>query len=627
MPSVLPIPEDDYRAPPAPSRMVLDRAVWDAVFGSVGSRLRALEDVNSGIETLKLELQNFGIQRLDEAINPLIEQTLAALAIAGDDLDQLRATLDQMLAGGLPASSVAVAPVSGLTAGNAQAAIAEVLDKIEDERSVTSQDIAVAVGAEAAARSSAINGLQASVNNALALTGSVDALRKDLLLTALQVAAASGDTLNMSAGVIDPYADASDITLFDASLNVDSKLVGFRRRPFLAAPSWSFISSNGLYDAYGYRGTTSGPSLSNIVQTLSMNPGASYGSWAVFGQAVGVTSWFVVERSAVTFPICAMEIITETSAASSWLIQVSNESGTVVYGQATVTGPSASGFGAVATADFTTQCNERRVRVSITRQSGSNSLNVNSIRLLGAVTADQSPAPTIARGFGNVDYISLIRSANSTLPTNATASSGAPNEVNINFSGSRLLSRIGIYGLSGLNVNHTFDLTGSNDGVAYDTITSGINIRTEEVSFGRMFDILLPDTAPAYARYRLTRTAGTTSFTILSMHLFDRGAVAGRITSSVFTAGATPSKLRLGAQVKRYNGAPLSDLLFDVSRDGGTTWTAVTVAKTADQADGFEFVEGIVDVTGQPIGSNARYRIRSQNNITADIGGAVLQWG
>lgn len=159
MPSVLPTPETDYRAPPAPSRMVLDRAVWDAVFSSIGGRLRALEDVNSGIEQLKLELQNFGIQRLDEAINPLIAQTqaaletlqaevaqaqdelsdtvadanaafAAALATANQSLIDLQEALDQMLAGGVPAANVAVTAIDTLAATNAQAAFAEIVSEM-----------------------------------------------------------------------------------------------------------------------------------------------------------------------------------------------------------------------------------------------------------------------------------------------------------------------------------------------------------------------------------------------------------------------------------------------------------------------------------------------------------------
>lgn len=178
MPSVPPTSANDYQAPPAPDRFVVDRAVWNGVFGSIGERLRTLEDVNSGIEQIKLELQNFGLQRLDEAINPLIEETqanlallqqavadaqqeledtvdsanaafAAALAAANASLVDLQTQLDQMLGGGVPAVNVAVAEIDGLEAVTAQAAFAELLDNIET--AVTTLTTAIGSKAEAAA--------------------------------------------------------------------------------------------------------------------------------------------------------------------------------------------------------------------------------------------------------------------------------------------------------------------------------------------------------------------------------------------------------------------------------------------------------------------------------------------
>lgn len=171
MSSVPPSPSNDYQAPPAPAKLVLDRAVWNSVFGSVGGRLRALEDVNSGIEALKLELQNFGIQRLDEAINPLIAETqaalaalqaevaqaqdelsdtvadanaafAAALATANQSLIDVQEALDQMLAGGVPAVNVAVTAIDTLAATNAQAAFAEIVDEMNALAESTATELA-----------------------------------------------------------------------------------------------------------------------------------------------------------------------------------------------------------------------------------------------------------------------------------------------------------------------------------------------------------------------------------------------------------------------------------------------------------------------------------------------------
>lgn len=619
MQSVLPTPEDDYRAPPAPSRLFLDRAVWDAVFGSIGGRLRTLEDVNSGIETLKLELQNFGIQRLDEAINPLIEQTLTALATASDDLGELRETLDQILAGGLPADQVAVEPIDGLSAENAQAAFVEVLDKIEVERTVTSQDIAVAVGAETAARTATINGLQSSVNTALSLAGTVDNLRKDLLLTGLQAAASSGDRVNMAAGIIDPYSDTSDIVLLDTSLDAAARLVALKGLPVIAAQEWNYVNgTGGTYSAY-YLGNQSASNVSRLFDNL----GGMAGSYAQFS---GASNYFIVERPSVLAVIKAVEFLVYANAGETFTVRVSNEAGSVAYASFSFVGGNVH---QIVTVNLSTQVQEKRLRFTFDRTAETGYLNLYGIRTLAAVVSDHSPVPASLTGYGNTSLLATALGANSALPSGETSTSGSPNEVNINFAVARKLGRISIYGYAYRMGRAVFDLSGSNDGMTYTAISSGItfNANSDLGQAAGMIDYELPLTSPAYSRYRLTRSSGIASLHLGSFHLFDRPAANPQIVSSGFGTGAVPSKLRFGAQIKRYNGALLSNLLFEVSRDNGTTWTIVPVAKTADQADGFELVEGVVDVSGQPVGSLAKYRIRSQNDLAADIGGAVLQWG
>lgn len=131
--------DNDYRWPPEPLIANLTRAIWDEVMGGedgIGPRLRLLEDVNTGIEQIRADLQSFGVQRLDEAINPLIDQTQADVAAlqttltaintaAGtllsdlqaqadtlilsvqDDVAALEAQIALILSGGIPAANVA----------------------------------------------------------------------------------------------------------------------------------------------------------------------------------------------------------------------------------------------------------------------------------------------------------------------------------------------------------------------------------------------------------------------------------------------------------------------------------------------------------------------------------------
>lgn len=81
----LPSPDNDYAPPPGTRWNV---AVWLATLTHMAARVRALEGVRATLDDIINELQVFGLQRLDEAILPLIQQQQAALA----DLQQQIAT-------------------------------------------------------------------------------------------------------------------------------------------------------------------------------------------------------------------------------------------------------------------------------------------------------------------------------------------------------------------------------------------------------------------------------------------------------------------------------------------------------------------------------------------------------
>lgn len=140
-------PDNDYNWPPEPAPAHMTREVWNGFGTSVGVRLRALEAVGSGIESIQEQLQSLGLQILDNAINPLIVDTQAQLAnlqqavadtiaqnaqiitdFQGDtaaalaaldatiaasvaalqaDVDAVRGQVDAILAGGIPAANVA----------------------------------------------------------------------------------------------------------------------------------------------------------------------------------------------------------------------------------------------------------------------------------------------------------------------------------------------------------------------------------------------------------------------------------------------------------------------------------------------------------------------------------------
>lgn len=109
--------EGDYQQPPAPAQAILNRDIWNFVLGDIATRFASLEAVNTGIAALQAELQTFGVQRLNDAINPLITDAQNTLAQLETDIDaaiaQLNAdvataqtAIDELLEGGVPADDV-----------------------------------------------------------------------------------------------------------------------------------------------------------------------------------------------------------------------------------------------------------------------------------------------------------------------------------------------------------------------------------------------------------------------------------------------------------------------------------------------------------------------------------------
>lgn len=116
--------ENDYRFPPHPSQAELNRENWNAVFADVADRLRGIEGKGTELDELIADLRLFGLQRLDTAIVPLIEQTT-------DQLTVLRALVDATI----EANNKIIEDFQEATSGNLEeieAAVAAVQQRIDD---------------------------------------------------------------------------------------------------------------------------------------------------------------------------------------------------------------------------------------------------------------------------------------------------------------------------------------------------------------------------------------------------------------------------------------------------------------------------------------------------------------
>lgn len=99
------------------------------------------------------------------------------------------------------------------------------------------------------------------------------------------------------------------------------------------------------------------------------------------------------------------------------------------------------------------------------------------------------------------------------------------------------------------------------------------------------------------------------------------------LVSTAVTAASAPSTAYVTVQAQPVDSITLNtDLVAEVSRDGGTTWSTVTLAAGATNAS-FVNYEGSVDISGQPSGTSMVLRTTTANNKEVRVSGHVLRWG
>ena len=118
-----------------------------------------------------------------------------------------------------------------------------------------------------------------------------------------------------------------------------------------------------------------------------------------------------------------------------------------------------------------------------------------------------------------------------------------------------------------------------------------------------------------------------TSFPI-QLELTTAGTADVTLVSNAFTATSVPATGRIHIQVNVLEVITINtDLTAEISRDGGTTFTEATLVLKETLKDGTEaYEDNNVNISGQPSGSQMKYRIKTLNSKGIQIHGAVLQW-
>jgi len=112
-------------------------------------------------------------------------------------------------------------------------------------------------------------------------------------------------------------------------------------------------------------------------------------------------------------------------------------------------------------------------------------------------------------------------------------------------------------------------------------------------------------------------------------YAFQPSNTSGVLESAAFTATTVPSKARLVAFMEIGSETLNTDVIAAVSRDNGVTYTNATLVDSGylEGASGKKVYSATIDVSGQPSGTQMKYKFTMSNLTEAiRIHGVSLQW-
>jgi hypothetical protein len=184
-------------------------------------------------------------------------------------------------------------------------------------------------------------------------------------------------------------------------------------------------------------------------------------------------------------------------------------------------------------------------------------------------------------------------------------------------------------GLFGSGSSFNYRLLGSNDGSTWTELaadTSAGNLSTSQTKTLTSTDQV---TDYRYIAVGLQSNA-TSNINVAELEFSIQTSPPPNMTlvSEVETADAQPDTARAVIVVQPVGSITLNtDLICEITRDNGTTWTAGTLVEEADyDANSKVYTTTDVDLTAQDPGTSMRVRVRTLNNKEIRVHAWVLQW-
>lgn len=175
----------------------------------------------------------------------------------------------------------------------------------------------------------------------------------------------------------------------------------------------------------------------------------------------------------------------------------------------------------------------------------------------------------------------------------------------------------------------TVTLAGSADGSSWTTLWSGPITNT--AAGGQVFSVTSGIDISAAYRYHRVNVATGNSFAArcAELEFFEPPSEQAMVlVSSAFTASTTPVAARAVLLVDPQEAITLNtDLIAEISRDDGTTWTAGTLTYEADYDPNVQIMAtDEIDLTGQPSGTQVRIRVRTPTSKSVQVHAWTTQW-
>lgn len=168
----------------------------------------------------------------------------------------------------------------------------------------------------------------------------------------------------------------------------------------------------------------------------------------------------------------------------------------------------------------------------------------------------------------------------------------------------------------------------NNDGSATLSFSAGVtedNEQTVEFNHVAVASALISTGNPAHTvTGNVTGTASSPNMVAAS---WEQAVNDMTLQSQSFTADTAPAEAHLLVFAADFTSPTYNtDLKAYVSRDGGTTWTQVPLTAQVAGLPGQKFVQGTVDISGQPSGTSMKYKITTHNGHLFVVNGASLFW-